>query len=81
MMCNKNVKYLFVFVAADRSLQSSVSDARDALINVAIDVFSAYKLLQSVGSGGLLSPGNLKLLPVYIMALLKCVSLHFASHI
>ncbi|XP_046813506.1 protein transport protein Sec24A [Vespa crabro] len=61
-------------MAVDRSQQSSLSDARDALINVAIDVLSAYKLSQSVGSGGLLAPSSLKLLPLYIIALLKCIA-------
>lgn len=62
-------------MAVDKLQQSSLSDARDALINVAIDVLSAYKLSQSIGSGGLLVPGSLKLLPLYIIALLKCVAL------
>ncbi|XP_032680943.1 protein transport protein Sec24A isoform X3 [Odontomachus brunneus] len=61
-------------MAVDRSLQSSLSDARDALINVAIDVLSAYKMLQSSGTGRLLAPESLKLLPLYIIALLKSVA-------
>ncbi|XP_053995465.1 protein transport protein Sec24B [Hylaeus anthracinus] len=61
-------------MAVDRSQQSSLSDARDALINVAIDVLSACKLSQSVSSGSLLVPGSLKLLPLYIIALLKSVA-------
>lgn len=61
-------------MAVDRSQQSSISDARDALINVAIDVLSAYKLSQSAASGGLLAPASLKLLPLYIIALLKCIA-------
>lgn len=63
-----------MFVAVDRSLQSSLSDARDALINVAIDILSAYKLAQSSSGGGLIAPGSLKLLPLYIIALLKSVN-------
>lgn len=66
--------YLNIFAAVDRSLQASLSDARDALINVAIDVLSAYRLAQSSGTGGLIAPGSLKLLPLYIIALLKSVS-------
>lgn len=62
-------------MAVDRSLQSSLSDARDALINVAIDVLTAYKITQpSNAGGGLIVPGNLKLLPLYIIALLKSVA-------
>ncbi|KAI4490569.1 hypothetical protein M0804_003513 [Polistes exclamans] len=61
-------------MAVDRSQQSSLSDARDALINVAIDSLSAYKLSQSTGSAGLLAPASLKLLPLYIIALLKYIA-------
>ncbi|KAL0102264.1 hypothetical protein PUN28_018655 [Cardiocondyla obscurior] len=61
-------------MAVDRSLQSSLSDARDALINVAIDILSAYKLTQSSSGRGLMAPGSLKLLPLYIIALLKSVA-------
>jgi hypothetical protein len=65
-----------LFSAVDRSHQSSLSDARDAFINVAIDVLSAYKLLHaSGGQNGLLTPYNLRLLPLYILALLKYVSM------
>ncbi|XP_076298607.1 protein transport protein Sec24AB [Lasioglossum baleicum] len=61
-------------MAVDRSQQSSLSDARDALINVGIDVVSAYKLSQSAMTGGLMVPGSLKLLPLYIISLLKCIA-------
>ncbi|XP_076684300.1 protein transport protein Sec24AB isoform X1 [Andrena cerasifolii] len=61
-------------MAVDRSQQSSLSDARDALINVAIDVLSAYKLTQTAAAGGLLVPGSLKLLPLYIISLFKCLA-------
>jgi hypothetical protein len=69
--------------AVDRSHESSLSDARDAFINVAIDVLSAYKLIQSSGGhNSLLTPYNLRLLPLYILALLKYVSMtvfHFCK--
>ncbi|XP_015122923.1 protein transport protein Sec24B [Diachasma alloeum] len=58
-------------MAVDRAQQSTLTDARDALINVAIDVLSTYKISQSALSGGLMAPMNLKLLPLYIIALLK----------
>lgn len=61
-------------MAVDRSQQSSLSDARDALINVGVDVASAYKLSQSAMTGGLMVPGSLKLLPLYIISLLKCIA-------
>ncbi|GLG97128.1 Protein transport protein Sec24B [Gryllus bimaculatus] len=66
---------LLAKMAVDRSHQSSLSDARDAFINVAIDVLSAYRVVQPSGpSGALLAPHNLRLLPLYILALLKYVA-------
>ncbi|XP_066991918.2 protein transport protein Sec24A [Anabrus simplex] len=66
---------LLAKMAVDRSLQTSLSDAREAFINVAIDVLSAYRLVQSSGAAtGLLAPHNLRLLPLYILALLKYVA-------
>lgn len=60
-------------MAVDRSMQSSLSDAREAFINVVIDILSSYKLSLNMGSGmsGLLAPQCLKLLPLYVSALLK----------
>lgn len=60
-------------MAVDRSLQSSISDARDAFINASCDIFSAFRLAQNVKqmSGQLLAPTNLSLLPLYMLALLK----------
>ncbi|KAF4526569.1 hypothetical protein B566_EDAN009585 [Ephemera danica] len=63
---------LLAKMAADRSQLSSLSDARDAFINVAVDVLSTYRVTQSTGpSSGLLAPHSLRLLPLYIVALLK----------
>lgn len=64
---------LLAKMAVDRSMQSSLSDAREAFINVAIDILSSYKLAMNAGnnSTSLLAPGCLKLLPLYISALLK----------
>ncbi|XP_057335344.1 protein transport protein Sec24A [Microplitis mediator] len=61
-------------MAVDRSQQTSLSDARDALINVAIDALSAFRLAQPSSTGGLMAPLNLKLLPLYIVALLKSMA-------
>ncbi|CAH1098646.1 unnamed protein product [Psylliodes chrysocephalus] len=60
-------------MAVDRSMQSSLADAREAFINVAIDILSSYKVSLNLGSPvtGLLVPNCLKLLPLYISALLK----------
>jgi protein transport protein SEC24 len=60
-------------MAVDRSMQSSLSDAREAFINVAIDILSSYKLSlnMSNGTSSLYAPHCLRLLPLYISALLK----------
>ena len=60
-------------LAVDRSLQSSISDARDAIVNVCVDVLSAYKSTMSSAPSGLYAPSNLRLLPLYLAALLKSV--------
>lgn len=60
-------------MAVDRSLQSSLSDARDAFINASCDIFSAFHLAQNIKSmnSQLVAPMNLSLLPLYMLALLK----------
>lgn len=63
-------------MAVDRSVSSSISDARDAFINASCDVFSAFRMVQnqpqtSQAGGQLIAPMNLKLLPLYMLALLK----------
>lgn len=68
---------LLAKMAVDRSISSSLSDAREALINACVDSLSAYKLLQPYQGGGLLAPNNLKLLPMYIIALLKSRSFRY----
>lgn len=63
-------------MAVDRSLNSSVNDAREAFINVTVDIFNAFKIAQNIPtaqSGDLLAPRSLALLPLYILALLKHV--------
>lgn len=67
---------LLAKMAVDRSMQSSLSDAREALVNVAIDVLSSYKMSLNLGTtmSGLLVPHCFKLLPLYISALLKCTA-------
>nr|CAD7391971.1 unnamed protein product [Timema cristinae] len=72
---------LLAKMGVDRSHQSSLSDAKDAFINVAIDVLSAFKLTQNVGPfSGLMAPHNLSLLPLYILALLKYVAFRPGSN-
>ena len=72
-MFGNSVLNIFVFKAVDRSLHSSISDARDAIVNVCVDVLSSYKATMSSGVSGLYAPSNLRLLPLYLAALLKSV--------
>lgn len=73
MEFNSNV---IPYLAVDRSLQSSVADARDAFVNAVCDILSAYKMVSSSGqSGTLLAPNSLCLFPLYILGLLKSVSI------
>lgn len=59
-------------MAVDRSLSTSLSDARDAFINATVDIYSAFKIAQNLPqSSGIVAPENLALLPLYILALLK----------
>jgi protein transport protein SEC24 len=54
---------------------NSLKDAKDAMANVAIDYLQAYgqHLVSSQRSNSLLSPYSLRLIPLYILALMKNV--------
>ncbi|XP_069097270.1 protein transport protein Sec24B isoform X4 [Pleurodeles waltl] len=63
---------LLANMAVDRSISSSLSDARDALLNAVVDSLSAYSsTLSHQQQSTLLAPVSLKLFPLYILALLK----------
>ncbi|XP_051734121.1 protein transport protein Sec24A isoform X3 [Ctenopharyngodon idella] len=63
---------LLASMAVDRSVTASLGDARDALINAAIDTLASYRSsVLSVQQPGLLAPACLRLFPLYILALLK----------
>uniref|UniRef100_A0A8C1VCX1 SEC24 homolog A, COPII coat complex component n=1 Tax=Cyprinus carpio TaxID=7962 RepID=A0A8C1VCX1_CYPCA len=63
---------LLASMAVDRCVTASLSDARDALINAAIDSLASYRSsVLTVPQPGLLTPACLRLLPLYILALLK----------
>ncbi|XP_028130763.1 protein transport protein Sec24A [Diabrotica virgifera virgifera] len=68
-------------MAVDRSMQSSLSDAREAFINVAIDILSSFKMSLNMGSPvtGLLVPNCMRILPLYISALLKHLAFRTGS--
>ncbi|KAI8428453.1 hypothetical protein MSG28_007265 [Choristoneura fumiferana] len=61
--------------AVDRCASASMSEAREALINVAVDALSAHRLAQNLPAGAvsaaLHAPASLRLLPLYLLALLK----------
>lgn len=61
--------------AVDRSVTASLSDARDAMTNAAIDSLASYRQsVLTIQQPGLLSPACLRLFPLFILALLKQVN-------
>ncbi|XP_061896023.1 protein transport protein Sec24B isoform X1 [Entelurus aequoreus] len=63
---------LLANMAIDRSISSSLSDARDALLNAAVDFVSAYKSnVSNLQQSGLVVPAVMRLFPLYILSLLK----------
>ncbi|XP_051942835.1 protein transport protein Sec24B [Hippocampus zosterae] len=63
---------LLANMAIDRSVSSSLLDARDALTNAAVDFVSAYKNnVSNVQQSGLVVPAAMRLFPLYILSLLK----------
>lgn len=67
-------------MAVDRTTMNSLKDARDAMINVAIDYLQAYRHhVTSSRSGSLISPYSLRLTPTFVLALMKNVSFIFCT--
>lgn len=65
----------FLRTAGERSVQSNLTDAREALINSAIDLLQTYKNLNPVECvKGLVTSKATVLIPLFISALLKHVS-------
>uniref|UniRef100_G3N9B4 SEC24 homolog A, COPII coat complex component n=1 Tax=Gasterosteus aculeatus aculeatus TaxID=481459 RepID=G3N9B4_GASAC len=63
---------LLACMAVDRSATASLSDARDAMTNAAIDSLASYRQsVLSIQQPGLLAPACLRLFPLFILALLK----------
>ncbi|KAM6076571.1 protein transport protein Sec24B isoform 2-T2 [Chlamydotis macqueenii] len=63
---------LLANMAVDRAVSSSLSDARDALVNAVVDSLAAYMSTASnLQQSMLIAPNSLKLFPLYILALLK----------
>ncbi|WAQ97426.1 SC24B-like protein [Mya arenaria] len=67
---------LLAKMAVDRSLTSSISDAREAIVNAAIDTINTYgaSLQSGQRTGGLVINDQLRLIPLYCLALLKCTA-------
>lgn len=70
---------LLAKMAADRSVAASLPDAREALINAALDSLSAFgsTLTASQRAGSLPMVYSLRLLPLLIAALVKFVAFRF----
>jgi len=66
-----------MLTAVDKSLSSSLTDARDALINATVDMLTAYRAVQgaSQSSSQLLCPYQLRHVALHVLAMLKSVSL------
>ncbi|CAG4936821.1 unnamed protein product [Colias eurytheme] len=64
-------------MAVDRCVSASMSEAREALMTVAVDVLGAARLAHSLpgASPALHAPHALRLLPLYLLALLKTKAL------
>jgi len=63
---------LLAKMAADRTLNSSLADAREAFINVCVDTIERWKMVQCISQPGVLPCSTaLKLIPLLTLALLK----------
>ena len=61
-------------------MSSSLSDARDALLNAVVDGLGVYRdTVSTLQQHGLMAPDNLRLFPLYVLALLKQVGPHIRS--
>ncbi|KAK0547510.1 COPII subunit [Tilletia horrida] len=71
--------------AVERSIHHRLEDARDALMNKLVDIFTTYKnTMTSSGSGAsaqLSIASNLAVLPLLVLALLKHVGIRASSQI
>lgn len=68
-------------MAVDRTAMNSLKEAKDAMVNVAIDYLQAYgqHVISTQRSNTLISPFALRLLPLYILALMKNVAFKFGN--
>lgn len=75
------VATLLTKMAVDRTLSSSLGDAREALMNACIDALSVYRtsVANQPQSSGLLAPYSLRLLPLFILAIMKHTAFRLGS--
>ncbi|XP_046551665.1 protein transport protein Sec24A-like isoform X2 [Haliotis rubra] len=74
---------LLAKMAVDRSVSSSMGDARDALINAALDCVLSYRqqIPASQRMGALPLPFTLRILPLYILAMLKSSAFRSSTNV
>lgn len=72
---------LLAKMAVDRSQGAGVAEAREALVNAAVDALTAFgsTLAPAQRSGALPCPYSLRLLPLYVVAMLKSVAFRIGS--
>jgi len=83
MYCgNKFCIFLLPVPGVDRSLSSSMSDARDAMLNAVKDMLNSYgsTMASSQRIGQLPCAYSLRLQPLYTLALLKSVGYQCLVH-
>lgn len=77
------IKFFNLFVAVDRSVSSSLSDAREALINAAMDALASFgnTIPPAQRIGSLPICYTLRMIPTFILALLKSVRFHLLTRL
>ncbi|XP_068702636.1 protein transport protein Sec24A-like [Montipora foliosa] len=72
---------LLAKMAVDRTLSSSLGDAREALMNACIDALSVFRtsVANQPQSSGLIAPYSLRLLPLFILAIMKHMAFRLGS--
>ena len=69
-------------MAVERTTMNSLKEAKDALFNVAVDYIQAYgQILTSSNKVSLMSPYSLRLIPLYILALMKSLAFRFGANV
>lgn len=74
---------LLAKMAVDRTISSSLDDARDAMMNACLDMVSAYatQIPASQRAGALMAPQTLRLVPLFTLAMLKSDAFRLSSNV